>query len=98
MYSRWLAPLLMQGRAFCYVAAMPSDRTTIDLAVQILRTAVDASRTEKVDTDPVRLALRVLLPHCPERWPLVNLWESAGYDEPIFRAQNVSAAFNAIVL
>jgi hypothetical protein len=66
--------------------------------VQILRDAVDASRTEKVDTVPLRLALRVLLPHCPERWPLVNLWEFASYDDPIFRGQNVSAAFNAIVL
>jgi len=73
-------------------------RITIGLAVQVLRTAVEASGKAKVDTVAVRLALRVLLPHCPERWPLVNLWEAAGYDEPIFRAQNVSAAFNAIVL
>jgi len=73
-------------------------RITIDLAVQILRAAVDTSRTEKVDTAAVRLSLRVLLPHCPERWPLVNLWEFASSDDPIFRGQNVSAAFNAIVL
>jgi hypothetical protein len=73
-------------------------RTAIELAVQILLAAVDTSRTEKVDTIPVRLALRVLLPHCPERWPLVNLWEFAGSDDPLFRGQNVSAAFNAIVL
>jgi hypothetical protein len=39
-----------------------------------------------------------LLPHCPERWPLVNVWEFASSDDPIFRGQNVSAAFNAIVL
>jgi len=76
----------------------PADRTTIDVAVQVLRAAVDSSRTEKVDTLPVRLALRVLLPHCPERWPLVNLWEFSSSDDPIFRGQNVSAAFNAIVL
>jgi hypothetical protein len=73
-------------------------RITIELAVRILRSAVDTSRTEKVDTIPVRLALRVLLAHCPERWPLVNLWEFASYDDPIFRGQNVSAAFNAILL
>lgn len=73
-------------------------RTTIELAVHILRAAVDTSRREKVDTNPVRLALRVLLPHCPERWPLVNLWDAAGQDEPIGRSQNVSAAFNAIVI
>ncbi|WP_242183189.1 hypothetical protein [Sphingomonas sp. CARO-RG-8B-R24-01] len=75
-----------------------ADRTTIALAVQILRDAVEASRREKVDTVPVRLALRVLLPHCPERWPLTNLWEAAGYDEPIGRAQNVSGAFNGILV
>jgi hypothetical protein len=73
-------------------------RITIEVAVQILRTAVDISRTERVDTNPVRLALRVLLPHCPERWLLVNFWEFASSDDPIFRGQNVSAAFNAIVL
>lgn len=73
-------------------------RTTIELAVQILRVAVDTSRTERVDTDPVRLALRVLLPHCPERWPLVNLWEFASSEDPIFRGQNVSAAFNGILM
>jgi hypothetical protein len=75
-----------------------ADRTTIDVAVQVLRAAVNSSRTEKVDTIPVRLALRVLLPHCPERWPLVNLWEFASSEDPIFRGQNVSAAFNAIVI
>lgn len=56
----------------------PADRTTIALAVQILRAAVDASGDTKADTIPVRLALRVLLPHCPERWPLSNFWDSAG--------------------
>jgi hypothetical protein len=73
-------------------------RITIGLAVQVLRAAVDSRRTEKVDTVPVRLALRVVLPHCPERWPLVNLWEFASGDDPIFRGQNVSAAFNAILI
>jgi hypothetical protein len=73
-------------------------RITIDLAVQILRGAVVDSQKGKVDTVYVRLALRVLLPHCPERWPLVNLWEFASSDDPIFRGQNVSAPFNAILL
>ena len=76
----------------------PRDKATIDLAVQILRAAVDTSRNAKVDTLPVRLALRVLLPHCPERWPLVNLWESAGQENDIGRSQGVNAAFNGVVL
>ena len=46
----------------------PADKTTIALAVQILRAAVDTSRKEKVDTPAVRLALRVLLPH----WPTIR--------------------------
>jgi hypothetical protein len=39
----------------------------------------------------------VLLPHCPEGWPLVNLWQFASSYDPIFGGQNVSAAFNAIL-
>jgi hypothetical protein len=42
-------------------------RITIELAVQILRSAVEAGGQATVCTVPVRLALKVLLPHCPER-------------------------------
>ena len=73
------------------------ERIKIDLAVQILRKAVDTSGKAKVDTLPVRLALRVLLPHCPERWPLENFWDSAPQDNEIGRSQGVTAAFNGIV-
>ena len=72
-------------------------RITIELAVQILRTAVEASGQTQVSTLPVRLALRVLLPHCPERWPLVMFWDSASQDNDIGRSQGVTAAFNGIV-
>ena len=75
-----------------------ADRIMISLAIEILRAAVDTSRTAKVDTVPVRLALRALLPHCLERWPLVNLWESAGQESGIGRAQGVNAAFSGLVL
>jgi hypothetical protein len=72
-------------------------RITIELAVQILRSAVEASGQATVCTVPVRLALRVLLPHCPERWPLVMFWDSASQDNDIGRSQGVTAAFNGIV-
>ncbi|QCB41023.1 hypothetical protein E5673_01255 [Sphingomonas sp. PAMC26645] len=73
-------------------------RITVDLAVQILRAAVDQAGTAKVDTVPTRLALRVLLPHCPERWPLTGFWESSSQENVIGREQGVGAAFNAICL
>lgn len=55
------------------------------------------SGTGKQDTAPVRLALRVLWLHCPERWPLITFWEASGQDNEIGRAQGTTAAFNAIV-
>jgi hypothetical protein len=72
-------------------------RIVIELAVQILRGAVEASGQTTVSTLPVRLALRVLLPHCPERWPLVMFWDLASQDNDIGRSQGVTAAFNGIV-
>lgn len=72
-------------------------RILIDLAVQILSQAVDASSKSKVDTIPVRLALRVLLPHCPERWPLVAFWNASSGNQDLGRGQSTTAAFNGIV-
>ncbi len=51
----------------------------------------------KVDTIEVRLALRCLIAHCPERWPLDMFWNSAGTDHDIGRAQGCNAALNGIV-
>ncbi len=70
---------------------------TIQLSVQVLRQAMIDSGERQCDTIPVRLALRCLLPHCPERWPLTTFWESAGQSDEIGRAQGVTAAFNAIL-
>lgn len=72
-------------------------RIMIELALQILRGAVEASGNGRVDTLPVRLSLRVLLPYCPELWPLVMFWDSASQDNDIGRSQGVTAAFNGIV-
>ncbi|WP_354291198.1 hypothetical protein [Sphingomonas sp. PvP055] len=72
-------------------------RIKIDLSVQILRAAVAASPEQRVDTIAVRLALRVLMPHCPERWPLTAFWDSASGDNEIGRFQSTNAALNGIM-
>lgn len=79
--------------------ASPSrhQRVIIDLAIRILRTAAARSGSHRVDSIEVRLALRCLLHHCPERWPLELFWDSAGQENDIGRAQGVTAAFNGIV-
>ncbi len=51
----------------------------------------------RVDVVEVRLALRCLLPHCPERWPLELFWDAAAQENEIGRAQGTTAAFNGIV-
>ncbi len=69
----------------------------IALSVHILCGGVSRCSTDRVDVVEVRLALRCLLPHCPERWPLELYWDAAGQDNEIGRAQGVTAAFNGIV-
>jgi hypothetical protein len=72
-------------------------RITVDLAVQILRSTLDQTSSGRVDTVAVRLALRCLWAHCPERWPLVMFWEGAQQEHEIGRSQSVTASFNGIV-
>lgn len=72
-------------------------RVVIALSVHILRAGVGRSADGRVDGVEVRLALRCLLPHCPERWPLELYWDAARQDNEIGRAQGVTAAFNGIV-
>jgi hypothetical protein len=72
-------------------------RITVDLAAQILRSTLDQTSAGRVDTVPVRLALRCLWSHCPERWPLVMFWEGAQQDNQIGRSQRVTASFNGTV-
>lgn len=50
----------------------PRERTLVKLAVDVAREAMEAAGTVRGDTPAVRLALRVLLPHCPER-PLADV-------------------------
>lgn len=72
-------------------------RIVIDLAIRILRGAMTRSGSGRVDTIEVRLALRCLLHHCPDRWPLAMFWEAAATDNDIGRAQGCTAGFNGIV-
>ena len=50
-----------------------------------------------MDTIEVRLALRCLLLHCPDRWPLELFWNAAHGENDIGRAQGTTAAFNGII-
>lgn len=80
------------------MATLPRhQRVIISLSVHILRAAIARSGEMRVDVVEVRLALRCLLQHCPERWPLELFWDSASQDNEIGRAQGTTAAFNGIV-
>lgn len=80
------------------MATLPRhQRVIISLSVHILRAAVARSGEMRVDVVEVRLALRCLLQHCPERWPLELFWDSAAQENEIGRAQGTTAAFNGIV-
>lgn len=72
-------------------------QTIINLSLSVLRNAMTRSDREQANTPEVRLALRCLLPHCPEKWPLTCFWESAGQQNEIGRSQGCTAAFNGIV-
>ena len=80
---------------------MPLDRREgmlVKLAVDVVREAMEASSAARGDTSAVRLALRILLPHCPERWPLTMFWESVGQDHVIGREQSMNAAYKSILV
>jgi hypothetical protein len=80
------------------VAGLPRhQRVIISLSLHILRAAMVRSGETRVDGVEVRLALRCLLPHCPERWPLELFWDAAAQENEIGRAQGTTAAFNGIV-
>jgi hypothetical protein len=72
-------------------------RIIIDLSLHILRAASAGSGKGKVDTIEVRLALRCVIAHCPERWSLDMFWNSAGGEHAIGRNQDCAAALNAMV-
>ena len=70
---------------------------TIDEAMVVLEAATDRARTETVRTPEVKAALRALIPHCPERWPLDQYWSGVGGHDS-GRYQHLSASLNGIAL
>jgi hypothetical protein len=74
------------------------DRIVIDLALQILDEATTKAAHSVVDTQPVRLALRCLLPHVTERWPLVSYWSAASQPDTTIRVAGCRAAMAGIEL
>jgi len=72
-------------------------RVTVELAVQILRSTMTAGRQVDEADAPVRLALRCLWQHRPERWPLVQFWDGCRGDHEIGRSQSMTASFNGII-
>ena len=80
------------------VSTLPRhQRVVIALSVHILRCGVSRCSEARVDVPEIRLALRCLLPHCHEKWPLALYWDSGSQTNEIGRAQGVTAAFNGIV-
>jgi hypothetical protein len=73
------------------------ERYIVDLAVTVLREVADAPAKEQRPSTAIRLALRALLPHCPERWPLTQFWDGINGTHEIGRARTVTASFNGIV-
>ena len=71
--------------------------TLIELAVRVLRAAVEQASSERVDGAEVRLALRVLLLHAGDRALLIEFWSYAGQPHNANRAESCDAVLAAIV-
>lgn len=73
-----------------------NEQAAVALAVQVLTEAEAAPAKEQRPSTAIRLALRVLLPHCPEPWPLTQFWDGINGTHEIGRAQTVTASLNGI--
>lgn len=73
-----------------------NEAAAVALAVQVLSEIEAAPAKEQRPSTAVRLALRVLLPHCPEQWPLTQFWTGLNGTHEIGRAQTVTASLNGI--
>jgi hypothetical protein len=73
---------------------------TIDEAMAILEAATIRARRETVRTPEIKAALRALLPHCRERWPLDQYWAGVGGTggSEFGRYQHLNASLNGIAL
>ena len=72
------------------------ERFMVALAVQVLGEAEAARAEDQRPSMAIRLALRVLLPHCPEQWPLTQFWDGINGTHEIGRAQTLTASLNGI--
>jgi hypothetical protein len=73
------------------------ERRVVDLAVTVLREVMETPGKDQRPSTAIRLALRVLLPHCPESWPLTQFWQGINGTHEIGRSQSVTASYNGIV-
>jgi len=71
--------------------------TLIELAVRVLRAAVERARIERIDAVDVRLALRCLLPHAGDRELLVEFWAYAGQMHNANRSDSCAAVLQSII-
>lgn len=71
--------------------------TLIELAVRVLRAAVQRAGGERIDAHDVQLALRCLLPHAGNRALLVEFWSYAGQIHTANRAASCEAVLQSIV-
>lgn len=72
-------------------------RKVISYSLDVLRFATTRSSDTRIDRSEVKLALRYLLPHCPEKEPLLLFEDAACQPNEIGRAQGVTATFNGIM-
>lgn len=71
--------------------------TLTELAVRVLRAAIERTTSERIDTNDVRLALRVLLSHVGDRQLLVEFWTYAGQIHNANRRDSCAAVLRSIV-
>lgn len=71
--------------------------TLIELAVRVLRAAVERAKAGPIDGPEVRLALRCILPLATDRGLLVEFWTYAGQLPNANRADSCRVVLEAIV-
>lgn len=71
--------------------------TLIELAVRVLRAAVERAMSERIDAADVRLALRCLLPHAGDRQLLVEFWAYAGQMHNANRSDSCDGVLQSII-
>jgi hypothetical protein len=71
--------------------------TLIELAVHMLRAAVERAKNERIDATDVRLALRCLLPYAGDRQLLVEFWTYAGQLHNANRSGSCDTVLQSII-